>query len=201
MKELAKDMTSASSALSQKFGDMMSDLAGLVSALENIEVEKEQSTMQRILGWLEGFFNGLVKVFSCGLFIVPLVSPRLGLGILQIAPSLSKLCREAAKLCKKASENHEEKEPKTVEDVLLFLKKTVPEEAREAREILAQFDKAFVVRGLEEYMERVRTTTLPRSDLVIIAQEWSNVAGRYESTLVDCQNPLVIEKDNPILHS
>jgi hypothetical protein len=85
--------------------------------------------------------------------------------------------------------------------VLLFLKKTVSEEAREAREILAQFDKAFVVRGLEEYMERVRTTTLPRSDLAIIAQEWSNVAGRYESTLLDCSDPLVVEKGNPILHS
>jgi len=103
IEELAKDMASASSSLSQKIGDMMNDLAELVSSLEKIEVEKEQSTMQRILGWLEGFFNGLAKVFSCGMFIIPIVPPRVGLGIIQIVPSLSKLCRAAAELCKKAS--------------------------------------------------------------------------------------------------
>jgi len=107
MGELARDMGSSSSSLSQKIGDMMSDLAELVSSLEKIEVEKEkekeQSTMQRILGWLEGFLNGLAEVFSCGLFIIPLVPPRVGLGMIQIVPSLSKLCREAAELCKKAS--------------------------------------------------------------------------------------------------
>jgi len=63
---------------------------------------------------------------------------------------------------------------------LLFLKKTVPKEAREVGEILSQF-------GLEEYMVRVRTTA-PGPDLAGIAQEWSNVSGRYESMLLDYQN-------------
>jgi len=55
IRELAKDMATASSSLSKKMGDMKSDLAGLISALEEIEVKKNQSTTQRILGWLEGF--------------------------------------------------------------------------------------------------------------------------------------------------
>jgi hypothetical protein len=60
--------------------------------------------------------------------------------------------------------------------VLLFLKKTVPEEAQEVRKTLAQFDEAFVIRGLEKYMENVQTTTLHRRTLEVIAQ-WSNVSG------------------------
>jgi len=109
--------------------------------------------------------------------------------MIQTVPSLSNLCREAAELCKKASEKLEEYEPETVDSVLRFLKKTIPEEAREVREVLAQFDEAFVVRGLEEYMERVCTTELPRHELAVIAQEWSTVSGRYESMLIDYQNP------------
>jgi hypothetical protein len=73
--------------------------------------------------------------------------------------------------------------------VLLFLKKTVPEEAQEVRKTLAQFDEAFVVRGLEKYMENVQTTTLPRRTLEVIAQQWSDVSGRCEQTLLDGQNP------------
>lgn len=87
------------------------------------------------------------------------------------------------------TEKLEEYEPETVESALRFLKKTVPEEAREVQEVLAQFDEAFVVRGLKEYMERVRTSALPRHELAVIAQEWSTVSGRYESMLIDYQNP------------
>ena len=103
MEELARDMATASTSLSQRIGNLKSDLAKLVSVLEEMEVKKKQSTTQRILGWLEVFLNGLAEVFSYGPFVVPLLPPQYGLGMIQIVPSLSCLYKEAAKLCKKAS--------------------------------------------------------------------------------------------------
>ena len=99
MPELAKVMATASTSLSRKIVNMKVDLDQLVSALEEIEVKKKQSIIQRILAWLEGFLNGLVEVFSGG----PSKAPSQHvLGMIRIPP-LSNLCREAAELCKKAS--------------------------------------------------------------------------------------------------
>ena len=83
------------------------------------------------------------------------------------------------------AESLEAKEPQTIESVLLFLKETVPREAREAQRTLAQFDAALVFMGLEEHMTTGRLLAFSRPDLTDIAQEWRDVAKRYESALPD----------------
>jgi hypothetical protein len=85
-------------------------------------------------------------------------------------------------------ELHEPKEPKepwSLESVLLFLKKTVPKEARAAQRTLAQFDEALVFMGLKEHMTTGRLLALTRPDSAAIAQEWRDVAKRYQSVLPD----------------
>jgi len=69
--------------------------------------------------------------------------------------------------------------------VLLFLKKTVPEEARDAQQKLAQFDAALVFMGLEEHMTTSRLLAFSCPDSAAIAQEWRDVAKRYQSVLPD----------------
>jgi hypothetical protein len=99
MPEFAKVMATASTSLSKQIVNMKVDLAQLVSALEEIEVKRKQSILQRILAWLEGFLKGIVEVFSYG---PSKASPQYVLGMVRIPP-LSNLCREAAELCKNAS--------------------------------------------------------------------------------------------------
>jgi hypothetical protein len=67
--------------------------------------------------------------------------------------------------------------------VLLFLKMTVPREARAARRTLAHFDEALIFMGIEEHMTTSRLLALTRPDSAAIAQEWRDVAKRYQSVL------------------
>jgi len=69
--------------------------------------------------------------------------------------------------------------------VLLFLKKTIPKEARGAQQTLAEFDAALVFMGLEEHMTTSRLLAFSRPDSAAIAQEWRDVAKRYQSVLPD----------------
>jgi len=77
------------------------------------------------------------------------------------------------------------KEPQSIESVLLFLKKTIPKEAREAQRTLAQFDEALAFMELEEHLTTSRLLALSRPDSAAIAQEWRDVARRYQSVLPD----------------
>jgi hypothetical protein len=86
---LAKLVATASTSLWKKIVEMKVDLALLVSVLEETEVKKKQSTIQHILGWLEGFLKRLVEVFSYG---PSKASPQYGLGMVRIPP-LSNICR------------------------------------------------------------------------------------------------------------
>jgi hypothetical protein len=69
--------------------------------------------------------------------------------------------------------------------VLLFLKETVPKEAQAARRTLTHFDEALVFMGMEEHMTTGRLLALTRPDSAAIAQEWRDVAKRYQSVLPD----------------
>ena len=69
--------------------------------------------------------------------------------------------------------------------MLLFLKNTVPKEAQEAQQILARFDAALVHMGLEEHITTGRLLAFSRPDSAAIAQEWRDVAKRYQFTLPD----------------
>ena len=69
--------------------------------------------------------------------------------------------------------------------MLLFLKKTIPKEAREAQRTLSEFDAALVCMGLEEHMTTSRLLALSHPDSADIAQEWRDVARRYQSVLPD----------------
>ena len=80
-------------------------------------------------------------------------------------------------------ESLEAKEPQTIESVLLFLKRTVPKEAQEVKETLGQFDAALVFMGIEEHMTTGRLLAFSRPDSAAIAQEWRDVAIRYQSVV------------------
>ena len=80
-------------------------------------------------------------------------------------------------------ESLEAREPQTIESVLLFLKKTVPDEAQEAKRTLARFDAGLVFMGMEEHMTTGRHLASFRLDSADIVQEWRYAAIRYQSTL------------------
>ena len=69
--------------------------------------------------------------------------------------------------------------------MLLFLKNTVPKEARTVEQELTQFNAALNFVGLEEYMTQTTGLALALTcpDSAAIAQEWRDVAKRYRSML------------------
>ena len=83
------------------------------------------------------------------------------------------------------AEVQEGKGSESLESVLLFLKETVPREARTAQKRLARFDEALFVMGLEARMKTGRRVVLRGPDPAAVAQEWSEVAKQYQSMLPD----------------
>jgi len=182
MRKLANFIAASSRSLSQNVVKMKSDLDLFVSYLERMQMKMEQSTTYRILGWLKLLFNALAGIFALGSFITPVLRPVVP-GVDLIAPAASVLCVAAAKLCEIATEQLEAKEPQSIESVLLFLKKTIPKEAREAQRTLSEFDAALVLMQVEEHMKTSRLLALSHPDSAAIAQEWRDVARRYQSVL------------------
>ena len=84
------------------------------------------------------------------------------------------------------------KGPEDTESVLLFLKETVPREARNAQQALARFDEALLIMGLEGHMIKTgRRVALSGPDSAAIAEEWIKVARQYRSMLPpDDENPV-----------
>jgi len=75
--------------------------------------------------------------------------------------------------------------------VLLFLKETVPREARNAQQALARFDEALLIMGLEEQMIKTgRRVAISGPDPAAIAEEWIKVARQYRSMLPVDENPV-----------
>lgn len=76
--------------------------------------------------------------------------------------------------------------------MLLFLKETVPREARNAQQALARFDEALLIMGLEGHMIKTgRRVALSGPDSAAIAEEWIKVARQYRSMLPpDDENPV-----------
>ena len=101
-RRLANVIATASRSLSQSVVKMKGDLNSFVSYLENMQVKKEQSTAQWILGWLKLFFNALAGIFALGTFIAPFLR-SVAPGMDVIAPVASALCIAAAELCKTAA--------------------------------------------------------------------------------------------------
>jgi len=181
-RRLANVIDAASRSLSRNVVKMKSDLDMFVSYLERMQIKMERSMTHRILGWLKLLFKTLAGIFTLGSFIAPFLRPvpfQLDL----IAPAASVLCMAATKLCEIATEQLEANEPQSIESVLLFLKKTIPKEAREAQRTLSEFDAALVLMGLEERMTTSRRLALSRPDSAAIAQEWRDVARRYQSMM------------------
>jgi len=183
-KGLANYISTASRSLSQNVVKMNSDLESFVSYLEKMQVKEEKSMACRILGWLKLFFEALAGIFALGSFIAPFLKTAAP-GVDLVAPAASALSIAAAELCKMAAESLEAREPQSIESVLLFFKKTVPKEAREAQQTLGQFNAALVFMGIEKHMMTGRLLAFSRPDSAAIAQEWRDVANRYQSVLPD----------------
>jgi len=182
-KGLANYISAASRSLSQNIAKMNSDLESFVSYLKKMQVKEEKKSMaRRILGWLKLFFKALAGIFALGTCIAPLLK-TVAPGVDLIAPAASALSLAAAELCQMADESLEAREAQSIESVLLFLKNTVPKEARAAQESLARFDAALLLMTLEENMTRGRLLAFSRPDSAAIAQEWRDVANRYQSAL------------------
>jgi hypothetical protein len=69
--------------------------------------------------------------------------------------------------------------------MLLFLKKEVPGGAQKAQNRLEQFDEALFVMGLEARTKAGRRVTFSGPNLVAVAEEWRNVAKKYQQVLED----------------
>ncbi|KAI0301246.1 hypothetical protein BC826DRAFT_966269 [Russula brevipes] len=179
---LANDIGKASRSLSQHVAQMQHNLGSFVSALENVEVrrKKTSTTARRILGWLKYLFNALAGIFALGSFISPFLHSA-GPGV-RSPECLIPVRRELSTL---DAEVQEGKGSESLESVLLFLKETVPREARTAQKRLARFDEALFVMGLEARMKTGRRVVLRGPDPAAVAQEWSEVAKQYQSMLPD----------------
>jgi len=182
-KVLANYISTASRSLSQNIAKMNSDLELFVSYLEKMKVKEEKkSILRRILGWLKLFFKALAGIFALGTCIAPFLK-TVAPGVDLIAPAASALSIAAAELCQMAAESLEAKEALSTESVLLFLKNTVPKETRAAQESLARFDATLLLMKLEKNMTRGRLLAFSRPGSAAIAQEWRDVANRYQSVL------------------
>jgi hypothetical protein len=101
-RRLANIIATASRSLSQNVVKMKGDLDSFVSYLEKMQVKKEQSMVQRVLGWLKLLFNALAGIFALGSFIAPFLHP-VAPGVDLIAPAASALSMAAAELCEMAA--------------------------------------------------------------------------------------------------
>jgi hypothetical protein len=81
------------------------------------------------------------------------------------------------------AEPQEGKESESLGSVILFLKRIVPREARNAQKSLKQFDEALHIMGLESHMKEGRRVTLCGRDPAAVAKEWRYVANQYQSVL------------------
>ena len=70
--------------------------------------------------------------------------------------------------------------------MILFLKKIVPREAQAAQKKLGRFDEALNIMGLESQMRAGRRLTLFGRDTIAVAEEWRDVAKRYQSAVPIC---------------
>jgi hypothetical protein len=87
------------------------------------------------------------------------------------------------------AEIHEGKESESIESFLQFLKETVPKEAHKAQKSLTRFDEALFVMGIEARMKTGRRVVLRGPDSTAVAQEWREVAKKYQSMLPDDEDP------------
>ena len=101
-RRLADVIAGTSRSLSQNVAKMKGDLDSFVSYLEKMQVKKEKSMANRILGWLKLFFNALAGIFAIGSCIAPFLT-TVAPGMHLIAPAASALSIAAAKLCEMAS--------------------------------------------------------------------------------------------------
>ena len=101
-RRLADVIATAARLLSHNVVKMMSDLDTFVSYLEKMQVQREQSTALRILGWLKLLLDTLTSIFNFGSFIAPLLHP-VAPDMAVVAPVASALCIAAAELCEKAA--------------------------------------------------------------------------------------------------
>lgn len=66
--------------------------------------------------------------------------------------------------------------------MITFLKEIVPNEAQNAQKTLERFDEADYIKKLKSRMRMGRRVTLLRGpDPAAVANEWRDVAGRYQS--------------------
>ena len=205
--KLAKDINEASRSLSKSVTQMTNDLTSLVSALEKarVRVKKERSLVDRILGWLKALFKAIAMIFvtlspSIAEFLRHHPDPRVqgcALAITALGQAASVFCamdsgafpEHIVLPCKNGSdrlfdaESKKGKESESLDSVIIFLRQIVPNEAKNAQMKLERFDEALDIMELECKINAGRRVTLYGSDPATVAEEWRNVAERYQSAL------------------
>jgi hypothetical protein len=170
-------------------------------------VKKERSLAERILGWLKSLFNAITRFFAT---YHPYISPLLFLRAepeVQMTGFAVSTLGQAAEIfcamdsgaflehlflpCRDRSDQHFDAEPQegkefeSFDSVILFLKEIVPRELQLVHEKLERFDEALYVMGLESLMRGGRPVILYGPDPAAVAEEWRDLAKKYQSVLPD----------------
>ena len=169
---------------------------------------KKESWLEWILGLLKSLFNAIVRFLRLATACIPIptslrsTEPRrrpvsaLKQGAANICTANSGAFLEPMiPLCKSRSDRllnaelQERKESESLESLILYFKKIVPREAKNAKKKLERFDVALDTMGLERHMKEGRRVILFGPDPAAVAKKWRDIAEKYQSMLPDNKGP------------
>jgi hypothetical protein len=168
--ELAQKIKDATVSLSTHVGRMTYDLKSFVANL------KGMSVMERIWQWIKSLISAIAKVFaaiSTFAYSIYSASSR------RHHPDDTAL-RQGASLYIEYDFTTEEPLPETLDPVIQFLEKIVPNEVQNAQTKIKKLNSHL------EKMERMnldRQVTLCGPNPAAVAQEWRNVAAQFQKAL------------------
>ncbi|TDL25818.1 hypothetical protein BD410DRAFT_608876 [Rickenella mellea] len=169
---LSDTICSHSAELSTYVGTMIEKLNGLVNVIENAKVEVEKKTVwQRICGWLKKVCDFMGSVFFNAANLCFRIGGRYGFTAGSMFVTSSALALEASAVCDRFARGNLKDDDK-FDEVLRFLKTTVPFEATKARESLVAFQAHQRLVQVEAKMKNGRRVKLNKGEVREAQENW-----------------------------